>query len=206
MQNQNIKNKVQALWDRLWSGGLSNPITAIEQISFLLFMKRLENFNPKIKDNYKWSNYHNKKGLELVKALEEVFIYIQNDLSQEGEPFAEAMRSASFTLLDKTPALVEDSIKYIDGIYEDIDNEVKSKNQPFQDIQGDVYEHLLKHTNEAGKNGQFRTPRHIIHMMAELIDPDIDGKICDLASGSGGFLVGAYQYLITKYSKEIRFK
>ena len=79
----------------------------------------------------------------------------------------------------------------------------KDDNQYFQDIQGDVYEYLLRHTSEAGKNGQFRTPRHIIQLMAELLKPDVDGKICDLACGSSGFLVGAYQYIITKYSKEV---
>ncbi|GGB70310.1 hypothetical protein GCM10007424_07810 [Flavobacterium suaedae] len=93
------------------------------------------------------------------------------------------------------PSLAKDAIKYIDEIYEDIDKEIEEKNQHFQDIQGDLYEYLLKHTSEAGKNGQFRTPRHIIHLMAVILDPDVDGKICDLASGPAGFLVGAYQHI-----------
>ena len=110
------------------------------------------------------------------------------------------MKDAVFVI--SKPSLLKDAMDFIDSIYVDIDNEIKKNNQHFNDIQGDVYEHLLKHTSEAGKNGQFRTPRHIIHMMAEILDPDLDGKICDVASGSGGFLVGAHQYIITKYSKK----
>ncbi|KGO78802.1 hypothetical protein Q763_16580 [Flavobacterium beibuense F44-8] len=203
MLSKEIQNKVQNLWDRLWSSGFSNPIAAIEQISYLLFMKRLENFNFSVDDNYKWSNYSKlKNDKELVGRVKNVFQFIKTELSKEDEPFAKAMSNASFDI--DNPNLLRNAIEFIDSIYEDIDNEIKNKNQHFHDIQGDVYEHLLKHTSEAGKNGQFRTPRHIIHMMAELLDPDLDGKILDLASGSGGFLVGAYQYLITKYSKSVK--
>lgn len=198
MLTQEIKNQVQNLWDRLWSGGLSNPITAIEQISYLLFMKRLENFHEATPDVHKWSIYHELEGRELVDRVKKTFHYIKNDLSQEDEPFAKAMTDAVLKI-DK-PALLKSAMGYIDSIYAEIDQEIE-RNQHFHDIQGDVYEHLLLHTAEAGKNGQFRTKRHIIHMMAALLDPKIDGRICDLASGTGGFLVGAYQYLVTKYSE-----
>jgi len=130
-----------------------------------------------------------------------VFQFIKTELSKEDEPFAQAMSKASFDI--DNPSLLRNAIEFIDSIYEDIEGEIKNKNQHLHDIQGDVYEHLLKHTAEAGKNGQFRTPRHIIHMMAALLDPDLDGKILDVTSGSGGFLVGAYQYLITKYSRTL---
>lgn len=200
MLTTEIKNKVQILWDRLWAGGHSNPIEAIEQISFLFFMKKLEDFYPKVPNEYKWSTYKSYEGKELVSHLKnKVFEYIKNDLSKKDEPFARAMKDAKFVI--NKPSLLKDAMDFIDSIYVDIDNEIKQNNQPFNDIQGDVYEHLLKHTSEAGKNGQFRTPRHIIHMMVEILDPDLDGKICDIASGTGGFLVGAYQYLVTKYSK-----
>jgi len=201
MLTTEIKNKVQVLWDRLWAGGHSNPITAIEQISYLLFMKRLEIFHPTIDDQYKWSVYKSMTDKELVVYIKEtVFEYIKFDLVNSDEPFSKAMKDAVFVI--NKPSLLRDSMNFIDSIYEDIDNEAKRNNQFFNDIQGDIYEHLLKHTSEAGKNGQFRTPRHIIHMMAEILDPDIDGKICDIACGSGGFLIGAYQYILTKYSKE----
>ena len=201
MITNDIRNKVQNLWSRLWSGGFSNPISAIEQISYLLFMKRLENFHPTTPDELKWSHYHKWKGNKLVAHLKEnVFNYIKNDLAKKGDPFADAMEDASFRIND--PTLLEDAIGFIDDIYKEIERQESKDNQHFQDIQGDVYEHLLKQTSEAGKNGQFRTPRHIIQMMAEILEPDMDGKICDLASGSGGFLVGAYQYLISKYSSK----
>lgn len=203
MHNQIIKSKVQALWDRLWSGGLSNPIIAIENISYLLFMKRLEVFKEGLLDEYKWSKYHHLSGQALVTKLNNVFDYIQSSLAEEEEPFAKSMKQARFKLIDKPASLAKDAIKYIDEIYLEIDNEIKENNQHFQDIQGDLYEYLLKQTSEAGKNGQFRTPRHIIQLMASILDPDVDGKICDLASGSAGFLVGAYQHILTKYSKKV---
>lgn len=199
MLSQEIKNKVQLLWDRLWAGGLSNPITAIEQISYLLFMRRLERINPEIENDLKWSEYISYEGDTLVSHIKgRVFEFIKNDLTKEDEPFAKAMRDSVFII--NSSSLLKDSINYIEAIYKDIEKQEIENNQHFHDIQGDVYEYLLKQTSEAGKNGQFRTPRHIIQMMVEILDPDIDGRICDLASGSGGFLVGAYQYIITKYS------
>jgi len=201
MLTTEIKNKVQNLWDRLWAGGLSNPITAIEQISYLLFMKRLENFDIKVKKEYKWSVYSENNGEKLFNHVKDkVFEYIKNDLAKEDEPFAKAMKNSVF-LID-TPSLLKDSMGFIDSIYLEIEEQEEKNKQYFQDIQGDIYEYLLRHTSEAGKNGQFRTPRHIIQMMAEILDPDTDGRICDLACGSSGFLVGAYQYIITKYSKK----
>lgn len=199
MLSQEIKNKVQLLWDRLWAGGLSNPITAIEQISYLLFMRRLERINTEIDDDLKWSQYKSYEGDTLVSHIKgRVFEFIKHNLASEDEPFAKAMRDSVFII--NSSSLLKDSINYIDAIYKDIEKQEIENNQHFHDIQGDVYEYLLKQTSEAGKNGQFRTPRHIIQMMVEILDPDIDGRICDLASGSGGFLVGAYQYIITKYS------
>ncbi|WP_035649957.1 N-6 DNA methylase [Flavobacterium sp. ASV13] len=203
MLSQVIKNKVQLLWDRLWAGGLSNPITAIDNISYLIFMKRLEKFHPKVNDDYKWSTYNNLEGIELKNKIESVFGFIQNDLSREGEPFAIEMKNARFGI--NTPSLLEEVVKIIDDIFSLVEAEEK-KNQHFQDLLGDVYEYLLRATNEAGKNGQFRTPRHIIQMMSELVNPNIDNidtKICDVTSGSSGFLVGSYQYILKENSKVV---
>lgn len=201
MLNSTIKNKIQLLWDRLWGGGLSNPITAIENISYLLFIKRLENFHPEVDSQYKWSNYHELEEDELKQRIINTFFYIQNDLAREGEPFALEMKKAQFGINNAT--LLQEAVKIVDEIYIEIEKEEK-QHQHFQDIQGDVYEYLLKATNEAGKNGQFRTPRHIIQMMAELIKPTITDKkvkICDVTSGSSGFLVGAYQFILKENSK-----
>lgn len=202
MLTQDIKNKVQLLWDRLWAGGLSNPIKAIEQISYLLFMKRLEVFHPEVNEEFKWSNYRELKGPELKTRVNNVFKYISTNLANEDEPFAMAMVKANFEI--ETPSLIEDAIQFIDEIYAKIEEE-EEKGQHFQDIQGDVFEYLLKATNEAGKNGQFRTPRHIIQLIAELLDPKIEDentKICDVTSGSSGFLVGAFQYILKENSEE----
>ncbi|MFP8894052.1 N-6 DNA methylase [Chryseobacterium sp. EZn1] len=203
MLSQEIKNKVQLLWDRLWAGGLSNPITAIDNISYLIFMKRLEKFHPKVKDEYKWSSYNNLEGSELKSKVDNVFRFIQNDLSKEDEPFAIEMKNARFGI--NTPSLLEEVVRIIDEIFYLVEEEEK-QHQHFQDLLGDVYEYLLRATNEAGKNGQFRTPRHIIQMMCELVAPNIndeDIKICDVTSGSSGFLVGAYQYILKENSKKI---
>lgn len=202
MLTTEIKNKIQLLWDRLWAGGLSNPIKAIEQISYILFMKRLEIFHPEVNEKFKWSNYHELKGIDLKIRVNEVFDYIKTNLANEDEPFAMAMVKANFEI--ETPSLIEDAIQFVDEIYIKIEVE-EEKGQHFQDIQGDVFEYLLKATNEAGKNGQFRTPRHIIQLIAELLDPKIDDentKICDVTSGSSGFLVGAFQYILKENSKD----
>lgn len=204
MLSQEIKNKIQLLWDRLWGGGLSNPITAIENISYLIFMKRLEKFHPKVSAKYKWTKYHSLKGGDLKGRIEEVFRFIQNDLSNENDPFAVEMKKARFGI--STPSLLEESVSIVDDIFSLVIEEEK-KHQHFQDILGDVYEYLLRATNEAGKNGQFRTPRHIIQMMTELVAPDINNanvKICDLTSGSSGFLVGCYQYILKENSTKIK--
>jgi type I restriction enzyme M protein len=204
MLTTDIKSKIQLLWDRLWGGGLSNPITAIENISYLIFMKRLEKFHEEVDDKYKWSKYNNLKGSELKQRFDDVFLFIQNDLSKEDEdPFAEEMKKAKFGI--STPSLLEDSVSIIDDIFKLVEEEER-KHQNFQDLLGDVYEYLLRATNEAGKNGQFRTPRHIIQMMAELVAPTIDDpdtKICDVTSGSSGFLVGSFQYILKENSKKV---
>lgn len=201
MLNSEIKNNIQLLWDRLWSGGLANPITAIEQISYLLFMKRLENFKTDIANDLKWSIYTTYEDEKLLPHIKDrVFEFIKKDLATEGEPFAKALKDSVFII--NTTSLLRDSVNYIDKVYSDIEKQERENHQYFQDVQGDVYEYLLSHLSQAGKNGQFRTPRHIIQMMTEVLDPDIDGKICDLACGSGGFLVGSYQYIVTKYSKK----
>lgn len=203
MLNSTIKNKIQLLWDRLWGGGLSNPITAIENISYLLFIKRLENFHPEVDIQYRWSDYHELEENKLKQRVIDTFFYIQNDLATEGEPFALEMKKAQFGINNAT--LLQEAVKIVDDIYIEIEKE-EVQHQHFQDIQGDVYEYLLKATNEAGKNGQFRTPRHIIQMMAELIKPNIKDKkvkICDVTSGSSGFLVGAYQFILKENSKHI---
>ena len=194
MLSPTIRSRVDALWDRFWSGGIANPLTAIEQISYLLFMRRLDETdreqaerarfvgqkhkslfdgvfagldNRKIpKAELRWSHFRHLPGEEMLSHVRDrVFPFIKS-LGGDGNPFATAMQDAVF-ILPKASLLVE-AVGIIDEIYAEIARE-QSEGQTFQDTQGDLYEHLLSEIASAGKNGQFRTPRHIIQMILSLI-------------------------------------
>ena len=198
MLNQEIKNKLNALWDMFWSGGMTNPLTALEQISYLLFLRRAEDADLVKEKKYKWSFYTKQKNINLPVHIKKTFEYLKS-INKKNEFFTQAMKNANF-LITK-PALLEAGIDLIDNIYAEAEKERK-KGQYFQDTLGDFYELILKQTNEAGKNGQFRTPRHIIQLMCEIIEPSLEDTICDVTSGTSGFLVGAYQYIISQNSNE----
>jgi type I restriction enzyme M protein len=119
---------------------------------------------------------------------EKVFPFVKNLQNGEDALYSECMKDATFMI--PKPSLLQAAVTLID--------EINLGERP--DIQGDIYEHLLGELKTAGKNGQFRTPRHIIRMMVELVEPDIGEKICDPACGTGGFLVGAYQHILKKYT------
>jgi hypothetical protein len=110
------------------------------------------------------------------------------------------MRNAVFII--PKPALLVEAVKTIDDIFEVMERDSRYNGQAFQDIQGDVYEMLLSEIASAGKNGQFRTPRHIIKLMADMVQPQLGHKIADPACGSGGFLLGAYQYIVTQLASK----
>ena len=110
------------------------------------------------------------------------------------------MKNAVFIM--PKPALLVEATKTIDDVYEEMERDSQEKGQHLQDIQGDVYEFLLSEIATAGKNGQFRTPRHIIKLMADLVQPKLGNLIADPACGSGGFLLGAYHYIITNLLKK----
>jgi len=121
-------------------------------------------------------------------VTEKVFPFIKNLHNGEDVVYSIAMKDAMFII--PKPSLLQEAVALLD--------EINIGERP--DIQGDIYEHLLGELKTAGKNGQFRTPRHIIRMMVELIDPDIGQKICDPACGTGGFLIAAYQHILRKYT------
>ena len=212
MLSTEIKSKINKLWDKFWARGIANPLVAIEQISYLLFMRRLEEIdNRKIlekkktkeryisiiagKQEYKWSEFKKLKPLAMLTLVsKKVFPFIKK-LNTQDQAFARQMLNAVFVI--SNPLLLKEAIDAIDEIYDEILKQ-QDAGQSFQDTQGDMYEYLLSATNQAGKNGQFRTPRHIIQVISELIDPDWNDKICDLTSGTGGFLLGAYQHILTK--------
>ena len=230
--NPELKSKIDQLWQKFWAGGISNPLTAIEQITYLLFMKRLDELDQKrqadaewtgekyqskfegswIPSEYRnqptpknfaidkrtlrWSEFKHMQAEEMLQHVQgKVFPFLK-DLNGAESNFTHHMKNAVFII--PKPALLVEAVKTIDEIFEVMDKDSQEKGQAFQDIQGDVYEMLLSEIATAGKNGQFRTPRHIIKLMADLIEPQLGHKIGDPACGSGGFLLGAYQYIVTQ--------
>lgn len=221
-----IRSKIDRLWDSFWSGGIANPLTAMEQISYLLFMRRLDEADRKRKEDaeflgqphksifagtyegpdgkrrkkepLRWSAFRHMPAEEMLRHVrDEVFPFIKN-LGRKDEPFAQHMQDAVF-IIPKASLLVE-ATGVIDEIYTEIERERQEDGQTFHDTQGDIYEHLLSEITQSGKNGQFRTPRHIIQMIVSLVDPKLGDEVCDPAAGTGGFLLGAYQHVLTQYT------
>jgi len=201
MLEQELKSKINLLWDKFWSNGVSNPLQAIEQISYLLFLKKLEDednnrsekaLKEKINhssifsdDKFKWSvwsNYDADKILSHVR--DEVFPFLRN-LSGEDSIYQKYMSNAVFSI-PSAPLLIE-ATKIINSL------DIKEQNA---DTKGDLYEYLLSELSTAGKNGQFRTPRHIIDLMVKLTNPQSHETICDPACGTAGFLVAAYEHIL----------
>lgn len=232
MLTPNMKSLINQLWDKFWSGGISNPLTAIEQISYLLFMRRLDELDTKQKsdaeftgDKYvsmfsgkfkipnsdetvdkatlRWSHFKQMEGGEMLRHMQtKIFPFIKQ-LNGSNTAFARHMEDAVF-IIPKASLLVE-AVSIIDRLYEDIEKQMQA-GQMFHDTQGDMYEFLLGEIAQAGKNGQFRTPRHIIQLMCELVAPKLPESICDPACGTAGFLLGAYQHILTQHtSKEQLF-
>lgn len=193
-----IKSQVDRLLNTFWNNGISNPLSAIEQISYLLFIKRLDDlekekekksisepiFSPE-QQRCRWCFFKNladsEEMLQIVR--DEAFPLIKN-LGEfvSKNTYTRHMKDAVFLI--SSPALLANVVRQIDRIpMED------------RDISGDLYEYMLSKLNAAGTNGQFRTPRHIIKMIVELMAPGVRDTICDPACGSGGFLVAAAEYL-----------
>ncbi|MCK4666160.1 N-6 DNA methylase [Candidatus Dependentiae bacterium] len=197
-----IKSKINKLWDLFWSGGIANPLTAIEQISYLIFMKRLEDMDNQQKsaaerkgDEYKsifkdnpkcrWSHWMHFDAESMLSHVRDIVFKFIKELKGRGNFYSESMKDAVF-LIPKA-SLLQEAVSIIDEI------NLASQNI---DVQGDIYEFLLNEIKTSGKNGQFRTPRHIIRMIVELIDPKLGEKICDPACGTGGFLFSAYNHIL----------
>ncbi len=232
--NPELKSKIDQLWNKFWSGGISNPLTAIEQITYLLFMKRLDELDlkrqadaewtgesytskfvgkwvpPEHRDKLKkdqkpfevprrslrWSEFKRMQAEDMLQHVQNKVFPFLKDLNGSESNFTHHMRNAVFII--PKPALLVEAVKTIDEIFTIMEKDSEEKGQAFQDIQGDVYEFLLSEIATAGKNGQFRTPRHIIKLVANLVQPKLGHKIADPACGSGGFLLGAYQYIVTQ--------
>lgn len=208
-----LRSAVESLWDKLWSGGLNNPLDAIEQLSFLLFLKRIDereqdderaarlrkqpfkSFFPK--PDLRWSHWTQLPAKDaLAHVRDKVFPFIKKlggdpavATDERAGAFARLMANAEFKL--NKPSLLIEACKAIDGM------EISAQNQ---DVQGDLYEYLLGKLNTAGTNGQFRTPRHIIRLMTRMLDPRPGDRVCDPAAGTCGFLVNAWQHILETHT------
>ncbi len=210
MLDTNLKSKINQLWDKFWSGGISNPLQAIEQMSYLIFMKRLEDEDIRKEQDAKllgkkhisifedntnckwsvWTEYNADKILDHVR--DKVFPFLRN-LGGEDSLYATYMKDSVFNI--PTASLLIEAVKIINSMH------IKEQNR---DTKGDLYEYLLSELKTAGKNGQFRTPRHIIKMMVELLEPKYGENICDPACGTAGFLVSSYEHILkNNTSKEL---
>jgi type I restriction enzyme M protein len=204
-----LRSQVDKLWDTFWTGGISNPLEVIEQITYLLFVKRLDDlhtaeekkaartkklierpiFNHE-QQQMRWSHFKNEAPPEMYRVVsEQVFPFIRNLQSdREDSTYSHHMKDARFTI--PTPGLLSRVVDMIDRIpMED------------RDTKGDLYEYMLGKIAQSGQNGQFRTPRHIIKMMVELVAPTPQDVICDPACGTAGFLVAAGEYLREHHKK-----
>lgn len=208
MLDTELKSKINLLWNKFWSGGISNPLQAIEQMSYLIFMKRLEDEdvlreqNAKLlgekftsifpKNEYKWSvwtEYPAEQMLEHVR--DEVFPFLRKLNGGENGVYSKYMKNANPNI--PTASLLAEAVKIINDMH------IKEQNR---DTKGDLYEYLLSQLQTAGKNGQFRTPRHIIKMMVEILNPKYGDKICDPACGTAGFLVAAFEHILKNNTSE----
>lgn len=218
-----LKNKIDALWDIFAAGGLVNPLEVIEQITYLMFIHDLDDSdNKRAKDcemlglpfksiftdtvkigereingtQLKWSVFHDFPADKMYSIMQEwVFPFIKTLHSDKNSAYSKYMDDAIFKL--PTPLLLSKVVDSLDEIYQ-LMNDVQSS-----DVRGDVYEYLLSKIAQSGRNGQFRTPRHIIRMMVEMMNPTADEIICDPACGTSGFLVSAAEFLKETRKEEV---
>jgi len=204
------RNKIDRIWDSFWTGGITNPLTVIEQFTYLLFIKSLDDkqlnsekeasilgIKPKVifdknNEDLRWSNFKHFDSEKMYKVVStEVFPFIKKMNGNADSSFARFMEDAIFTI--PTPRMLETVVTNIDELMADL---------PLKDL-GDLYEYMLSKLTTAGKNGQFRTPRHIIDMMVELVKPKPSDIIIDPAAGTAGFLISVADYLKKNYENEI---
>lgn len=217
-----IKNKIDNIWETFWTGGLANPLSVIEQVTYLLFIKLLDDNQIKKERNaevlgvkpqsllfkngnyvdekenidepyqsLRWSHFRHFEPQQLFTTVKDkVFPFIKQINNGKDTSFSRYMKDAVFMV--PTPRVL---VKVVDGLDAlDLNN---------KDIMGDVYEYLLAKIASSGTNGQFRTPRHIIRMMVEMMQPSLNDVIADPAMGSAGFIVESARYINELYSNEL---
>lgn len=191
---QDAKAIINGLWERLWAGGIANPLTAIEQISYFIFLKRLDQLERKARGKRKqtifaahrdlrWDSLKARPNREKLRILERELIPFLAEAAA-GSEFRRAMRDAVFAI--PKASLVSDCMEAIDEL---------GLGSRDLDFQGDIYEELLRQLQLSGRNGQFRTPRHVIRAVVDLLELEEGQVVCDPAAGTAGFLVEAYKRL-----------
>jgi type I restriction enzyme M protein len=208
--NEEIRRKLDRITNTLWAGGVTNPVTYIDQLSYLIYLKLLDEEEsnrelqarlmgghgptrlfPKQAERYRWSNWRFKSGTALRDFVrDEVFPYMAS-LVKEKPNVAEYFRDAVLEITD--PNVLKQAVDEIDSIH---------FRKLGTDVKGDIFEYLLTHLGQSALNGQFRTPRQIRTMMVEMVEPDLGDTIWDPAAGTGGFLIDAVEYILAKYSSE----
>ncbi|WP_282169088.1 type I restriction-modification system subunit M [Ruegeria atlantica] len=219
MLTGNIRNQVDQIWNAFWSGGVSNPLSVIEQLTFLMFIKRLDDLHtveerkaedlgipmarrifPEGKDdkgepygNLRWSRFKHFEAREMMRIVDEHVFPFLRQLGEQGSSYGTHMKDARLGFSNAN--LLAKVVQMLDDIPMDD-----------RDTKGDVYEYMLGKIASAGTNGQFRTPRHIIELMVHLMAPTPTDTICDPAAGTCGFLVAAGEYLRDHHPEMLRKK
>ncbi len=203
--DKEVQSIIDRIWETFWTGGVTNPVTIIEQITYLLFLKELDDketnkekdsqllgvsYNRIFDDDHqdcRWSKFKNLSANQMYKIVSsKAFPFIKDMHPSKDSAFSRYMANAMFVI--PTALVLEKVVTQMDKI------SMKDK-----DTRGDVYEYLLAKMSTSGTNGQFRTPRHIIKMMVELLQPTPADTVCDPACGTGGFLVATSEYLEEKH-------
>lgn len=218
-----LKNKIDGLWEIFWTGGITNPLEVVEQMTYLMFIRDIDSadnirakeaamlglpfksiFDGEVEiegrkvegEQLKWSVFHDFPAQRMYSIVQEwVFPFIKNLHGDKNSVYSKYMKDANFKI--NTPLMLSKIVDAMDEIYAMMDK-VQST-----DVRGDVYEYLLSKIAQSGVNGQFRTPRHIIKMMVEMMAPQPNETICDPACGTSGFLVMSGEYLKENHKKEV---
>ena len=217
-----IKNRIDAIWDTYWVGGITNPMSVLEQMTYLFFMKMIDDAqlkkeaeanilgvkiaNPIFKDglwhnpetdndvpynSLRWHVFKNMEATQMFNTIRnDAFAFIKNLNEGKSSAYSRFMRDAVFLIQNpRTLTKIGDGVDALD--------------MTNRDAMGDVYEYILGKMAASGNNGQFRTPRHIIRMMVELMQPTLKDEICDPAMGSAGFIVESAKYIAEHYKQEL---
>ena len=216
------KSKVDAIWQRMWEGGITNPIEVISQLTYLMFMRSLDEkeletekmeqmlgteldriFPETYRNSYgaeipgdqlRWSRFKDLPAQEMYRVVNEFAFPFIKQLGDESA-FAKAMESATFGFPAGKPSLLERAVDGVEGLLSEFDDHVGDL--------GDLYEYMLSKLSTAGANGQFRTPQHIRNMMVAMVDPKPGELICDPACGTAGFLISAAEHIRNAYESQM---